>query len=360
MIEETRTVFWENGQVCMIDQRILPGKFEINRYTTVQEVAEAIQTMVVRGAPALGASAGFGMALAAQNSPATTVEGLLHDLTAAGDVISRSRPTAVNLSWGVARMMKCAREASLQSVDVIRRALLDEAQKIADEDIEINKRMGAYGAELVPDDATIIHHCNTGSLAAVGWGTALGVVRSAFFQGKRLHVLVDETRPRLQGARLTSWELKNLGIDHTIIADGASGHYMRRHGVDLCLVGADRIAANGDTANKVGTYNLAVLAHENHVPFYVVAPFSTVDLTTQHGDLIEIEERTPDEITTVLGQRIAPEGVKAGNPAFDVTPNHYITAIVTEYGVIRPPLVVNLCKLGERVAAGEKPTPIPA
>ncbi len=360
MIEETRTVFWENGQVCMIDQRILPATFQINRYNTVQEVADAIQTMVVRGAPAIGASAAFGMALAAQNSKATTGEGLLQDLKAAGDIIGKSRPTAVNLFWGIERMMRCAQSPNLRTADQIRRAMLDEAQKIADEDIETNKRMGGYGAELVPQEATIIHHCNTGSLATVGWGTALGVVRSAFVQGKKLHVLVDETRPRLQGARLTSWELKNLGVAHMIIADGASGHYMRRHGVDLCLVGADRIAANGDTANKVGTYNLAVVAHENHVPFYVVAPFSTVDLSTPHGDLIEIEERTADEVTTILGHRIAPEGVKAGNPAFDVTPNHYITAIVTEYGVIRPPFVVNLRKLGDRIAAGDVHAPVPA
>jgi methylthioribose-1-phosphate isomerase len=360
MIEETRTVFWEDGQVCMIDQRLLPGEFAINRYRTVPEVADAIQTMVVRGAPAIGASAAFGMALAAQNSNATTVDGLLQDLAAAGDLLGKSRPTAVNLFWGIAQMMQCAQDPTLKTAAAIREALRAAAQRIADEDIATNQRMGAYGAELVPEAATIIHHCNTGSLCAVGWGTALGVVRSAFFQGKQLHVLVDETRPRLQGARLTSWELKNLGIDHTIIADGASGHYMRRHGVDLCLVGADRIAANGDTANKVGTYNLAVLAKENHVPFYVVAPFSTVDLATPHGDLIEIEERAPDEVTMVLGQRIAPEGVKAGNPAFDVTPHQYITAIVTEYGVIRPPFEANLRQLGERVAAGEKPAPLPA
>ncbi len=353
MIEETRTVYWENGQVCMIDQRILPATFQINRYTTVPEVADAIRTMVVRGAPAIGASAAFGMALAAQNSKATTVDAMRQDLKAAGEILGKSRPTAVNLFWGIDRMLKCAQSSDLRTADQMRRAMLDEAQKIADEDIEINKRMGSYGAELVPQEATIIHHCNTGSLATVGWGTALGVVRSAFVQGKKLHVLVDETRPRLQGARLTSWELKNLGVDHTIIADGASGHYMRRHGVDLCVVGADRIASNGDTANKVGTYNLAVLAHENHVPFYVVAPFSTVDLNTAHGDLIEIEERTGDEVVIIQGQRIAPEGVKAGNPAFDVTPNHYITAIVTEYGVIRPPFVVNLRKLGDQIAAGQ-------
>ncbi len=355
MTEETRTVFWDNGQVCMIDQRILPATFQINRYSTVQQVADAIRTMVVRGAPAIGASAAFGLALAAHNSKATTVEALRQHLHAAGEILGKSRPTAVNLFWGIERMLRCAQSPDLRTADDLRRAMLNEAQRIADEDIETNKRMGSFGAELVPPEATIIHHCNTGSLACVGWGTALGVVRSAFFQGKKLHVLVDETRPRLQGARLTSWELKNLGVEHSIIADGASGHYMRRRGVDLCLVGADRIAANGDTANKVGTYNLAVLARENHVPFYVVAPFSTVDLATPHGDLIEIEERADDEVTHILGQRIAPEGVRAGNPAFDVTPNHYITAIVTEYGVIQPPFVVNLRKLGDRFAAGEAP-----
>lgn len=345
MIEETRTVFWEDGQVCMIDQTIIPHRFEIVRYSTYQDVADAIKTMVVRGAPAIGAAAGFGMALAAATSTATSAEALRADLKTAGDVLGASRPTAVNLFWGIERMLKRAADPALDSVEALRDALLAEAQRIADEDIAINQRMGAYGAELVPDTATIIHHCNTGSLATVGWGTALGVVRSAFQQGKKLHVFVDETRPRLQGARLTAWELKNLGVPHTIIADGASGHYMRRHGVDLCLVGSDRIAANGDAANKIGTYNLAVVARAHGVPFYVVAPFSTIDLSLPHGDLIEIEERDPEEVTVIQGQRIAPEGSPAGNPAFDVTPNHYITAIITEMGVIRPPFVVNLAKM---------------
>lgn len=350
--EETRTIFWEDGRVCMINQPALPLKFEIKCYDTYQEVADAIRTMVIRGAPAIGAAAGFGMAIAAQKSKATTVDALREELRQARDVLSKSRPTAVNLFWALDRMMRLAEDPKWDSVDALREALLAEAQKIADEDIEINKRMGAYGAELVPDKATIIHHCNTGSLATVGWGTALGVIRSAFFQGKDLHVLVDETRPRLQGARLTAWELKNVGIKHTVIADGASGHYMRRHGVDLCLVGADRIAANGDTANKIGTYNLAVLARENWVPFYVVAPYSTIDMSIPHGDLIEIEERNAEEVTHIRGQRITPEGSPVGNPAFDVTPNHYITAIVTEYGVIRPPFNVNLKKLAERVSSG--------
>ncbi|GAB4448054.1 MAG: S-methyl-5-thioribose-1-phosphate isomerase [Anaerolineae bacterium] len=351
MTEETRTVFWDNGQVCMIDQPLLPHKFEIRRYDTAQQVANAIRTMVVRGAPAIGAAAGFGMAVAAQNSQATTVEGLRKDLQAAEAVLARSRPTAVNLFWALKRMMKRAQDPDLDTADRLRAAMLAEAQKIADEDVEINQRMGAFGAALVPQKATIIHHCNTGSLATVLWGTALGVIRSAFYQGKDIHVLVDETRPRLQGARLTAWELKNLGIPHTVIADGASGHYMRRHGVDLCLVGSDRIAANGDVANKIGTYNLAVVARENGVPFYAVAPFSTIDMDTMHGDLIEIEERAEEEVTHIAGQRITPAGSPAGNPAFDVTPNYLITAIVTEYGIIRPPFNVNLYKLAHEVGA---------
>jgi len=354
MIEETRTVFWEAGQVCMIDQTIIPHRFEIARYDTYQDVATAIRVMVVRGAPAIGAAAGFGMALAAFNSPASSVEALRRDLQAAGELLAASRPTAVNLFWGIERMLRRAADPALTSADALRAALLAEAQLIADEDIAINQRMGAFGAALVPDPATIIHHCNTGSLATVGWGTALGVVRSAFQQGKKLHVLVDETRPRLQGARLTAWELKNLGVDHTIIVDGASGHYMRRRGVDLCLVGADRIAANGDAANKIGTYNLALAARAHGVPFYVVAPFSTIDLTLPHGDLIEIEEREAEEVTVIQGQRVAPEGSPAGNPAFDVTPNHYITAIITEMGVIYPPFVVNLAQM-----AAQYQTPAP-
>lgn len=352
-LEETRTVFWERGQVCMIDQLALPDRFAIVRYDTYEGVAHAIRTMVVRGAPAIGAAAGFGMALAAQNSPATTVAALIDDLAAAKEALAQARPTAVNLSWALERMMARARSPELDTVEELRAALLAEAQQIADEDIAINKRMGAHGAALVPDQATIIHHCNTGSLATVGWGTALGVIRSAFAQGKEIHVLVDETRPRLQGARLTAWELQRLGISHRVIADGASGHYMRRHGVDLCLVGADRVAANGDAANKIGTYNLAVVARENRVPFYVVAPFSTIDMAIMHGDLIEIEERDEEEVTHICGQRITPVGTRAGNPAFDVTPNHYISAIVTEYGVVRPPFNVNLHRLAQQIASGE-------
>jgi methylthioribose-1-phosphate isomerase len=345
MSQETRTVFWEDGQVCMIEQRLLPDRFEIARYSSYREVAGAIRDMVVRGAPAIGAAAGFGLAIAAHKSQAATIEALRRELEPAAEVLAASRPTAVNLFWALKRMKRLIDDSKWQNVDELRAAILAEAQSIADEDIEINQRMGGYGAELVPQQATVIHHCNTGGLATVGWGTALGVVRSAFEQGKDVHVLVDETRPRLQGARLTAWELKNLGVKHTVIADGASGFYMRRHGVDLCLVGADRVAANGDVINKIGTYNLAVVARENQVPFYVVAPLSTIDMDIMHGDLVEIEERAEEEVTHIGDQRITPEGSPAGNPAFDVTPNHYVTGIVTEYGVIRPPFNVNLKKL---------------
>jgi methylthioribose-1-phosphate isomerase len=234
------------------------------------------------------------------------------------------------------------------TADDIRAALLAEAQAVADEDVAINRRMGANGATLVPEGATILHHCNTGALATVDYGTALGVVRAAFEQGKHIHVLVDETRPRLQGAKLTAWELKELGIPQTLIADNAAGYFMQSGKVDLCLVGADRIAANGDTANKIGTYKLAVLAKENGVPFYVVAPTSTIDLDCHTGAAIPIEERDPMEVTHIGGERIAPDGVAVANPAFDVTPARYITAIITEQGVVRPPYEAGLREVVER------------
>jgi methylthioribose-1-phosphate isomerase len=354
-MKETRTVFWDRGQVVMIDQRVLPQHFVLRRFTTAQAVADAIRVMVVRGAPAIGAAAAFGLAVAAHKSKAKTVDALREELRIASEVLARSRPTAVNLFWAIERLGRVTANPRLETPQQLREALLAEAQRLADEDIAINQRMGANGAKLVPPNASIIHHCNTGALAAVGWGTALGVVRSAWVAGKNPRVLVDETRPRLQGARLTSWELKHLGIDHLIIADGASGHYMRRTKVDLCLVGADRIAANGDTANKIGTYNLAVVARANKVPFYVVAPFSTVDLATAHGDSIEIEERDSDEITHFAGKLIAPAGVRGGNPAFDVTPNELITAIITEHGVIRQPFQVNLRRLANRLAVAARP-----
>lgn len=342
--ELVRTVYWEDGRVCMINQPALPLTYEIACFDTYTEVADAIRTMVVRGAPAIGAAAGFGMAIAAAKSNADSVEALRAELQTAGDVLAKSRPTAVNLFWAIKRMQTFA-QMDFDGVDAMKAAMLEEAQRIADEDVEINKQLGANGAALVPEKATIIHHCNTGSLATVNWGTALGVIRSAFYGDKDVMVLVDETRPRLQGARLTSWELKQENIPHKVIADGASGHYMRTLGVDLCVVGADRIAANGDTANKIGTYNLAVVAKANNVPFYVAAPVSTIDVDTITGDEIEIEERGPDEVTHVRESQITPDDVEVGNPAFDVTPAEFITAIITERGVIYPPFKENIAKI---------------
>jgi len=339
-----RTVFWdyENDTEKMIDQRLLPFVFEVSEFDDYREVARAITEMYVRGAPAIGAAAAFGMVLAARQSHATDRETLIKDLEVAAETLNRARPTAVNLSWAVNRQLKTARSEQNESVDDVRQSLLDAAQKIADDDVELNRRMGAHGAELVADGATILHHCNTGALATVDWGTALGVIFSAHEQGKNIHVLVDETRPRLQGAQLTAWELQQRNIPFDVIADSASGHFMRTGQVDIVLVGSDRTAANGDVANKIGTYNLAVIANENGVPFYPVVPTSTIDLSLAEGDLIPIEERSPDEVLCVAGTRVAPEGASARNPAFDVTPHRYVTGIVTEAGIVYPPFVKNL------------------
>jgi len=339
-----RTVDWHDHGVRMIDQRLLPNRFETPVYHDYREVTRAITDMVVRGAPAIGAAAAFGLALAGFQSKAADRMQLLRDLEEAAVTLRQARPTAVNLSWALDRLMRVAVNEELDTADDVREALLKEAQKLADEDVELNRRIGYHGAALVEDGDTILHHCNTGALAAVDFGTALGVVFAAHEQGKRVHVLVDETRPRLQGARLTAWELKQRGISFDIIADNAAGHFMRTGQVNLCLVGADRVAANGDVANKIGTYKLAVVARENGVPFYSVVPTSTVDLALAHGDLIPIEERDPQEVLGLQfeGEGVAPEGSTARNPAFDVTPHRYLTAIVTENGVVRPPFVKNL------------------
>ncbi len=342
-----RTVDWHDGKVRMIDQRALPNQFVVVEYTDYRDVAAAIKDMVVRGAPAIGATGAFALALAAASSPATDRAALLTELERAADEIDAARPTAANLRWGLDRLLRRA-QATEGDADAIRAAVLDEAEALADEDVALNRRMGTFGADLVPDGATVIHHCNTGALATVDFGTALGVVRAAHEQGKHLHVLVDETRPRLQGAKLTAWELKEMGIPQTLIADNASGYFLASGKVDLCLVGADRIAANGDTANKIGTYKLAVVAKENGIPFYVVAPTSTVDLNTPTGADIPIEERDPREVTHVGSERVAPEGVAVANPAFDVTPARYITAIITEEGVVRPPYETGLREAVER------------
>jgi len=347
-----RTVEWDNGVVKMIDQRLLPGVFEIAEFTDYREVARAIKEMYVRGAPAIGAAAGFGMALAAHQSRASERADLLHDLEEAADVLRQARPTAVNLSWAIDRALRVITDRGLSSVDEIRDAILADAQALADEDVAINKRMAAHGAALIKDGDSILHHCNTGALATVDYGTALGVIRMAHAQGKKIHVFVDETRPRLQGARLTAWELQQLGIDFTLIADNAAGHYMRTGQVDICLVGSDRTAANGDVANKIGTYKLAVVAKENGVPFYPVVPTSTIDLGCPTGDHIPIEERGPEEVVGIThhGMPIAPPGIKVGNPAFDVTPAKYVTGIITENGIAYPPFALSL----RRVVLGEE------
>jgi len=353
-----RTIEWHvspggaggRGVVKMIDQRLLPHEVVVRSYTDYRDVAEAIRAMVIRGAPAIGAAAAFGMALAGLQSQAENRLDLLRDLEIAATALRESRPTAVNLFWAIDRMLRAAVDESLDSADDVRERLIREAQQLADEDVEINRRMAEHGAALIRDGDTILHHCNTGALAAVDWGTALGVIRMAHQQGKRIHVLVDETRPRLQGARLTAWELMRWSIPMTLIADNAAGHYMRTGKVDITLVGSDRTAANGDVVNKIGTYKLAVLAKENGVPFYPVVPTSTIDLSLKSGDEIPIEERDEREVTEIAGVRIAPAGVKVGNPAFDVTPHRYVTGIVTENGIAYPPFELSLRKMVERKA----------
>jgi len=341
-----RSIAWFDGVVRMLDQRKLPAETVYNDYTTPDQVAEAIRSMVIRGAPAIGAAAAYGLVLVPWHDRSGDVTRVREELKRADEVLRASRPTAVNLFWALDRMMQRLADPGLDTVEKLRDAALAEAHAIAEEDIAINKAIARHALPLIPDRATIIHHCNTGSLATVDYGTALGIIRYAHEAGKEVFALVDETRPRLQGARLTAWELMQYGVPFQIIVDSASGHFMRTKGVDLCVVGADRVAANGDTANKIGTYNLAVVAHENGVPFYVAAPTTTIDLATPNGDAIPIEERPPEEVTLVLGQcRIAPEGAPAANPAFDVTPARYITAIITEKGVVYPPFEENLAKI---------------
>ena len=337
-----RTVEWHDGRVRMIDQRKLPWELVLVDYDDYRDVAQAITDMVIRGAPAIGAAAGFGMALAAFQCPANDKQEMLRYLEEAAALMKKARPTAVNLMWAVDRLLSVAARDDLTTPDEIREAMLAEAQKLADEDVAINKRMGDYGATLIKDGDTILHHCNTGALATVDWGTALGVIRTAHRQGKRIHVLLDETRPRLQGARLSAWELKQEGIPFDIIADNAAGHFMRTGQVNIVLVGSDRTAANGDVANKIGTYKLAVVAKENGIPFYPVVPTSTIDLNLASGDEIPIEERSPDEVRAPFGYAIVPDDYPARNPAFDVTPHRYVTGIVTENGIVYPPFDINL------------------
>ncbi len=332
-----RTVEWDAGVVRMIDQRKLPHEYVEVEFTDYRDVARAIKEMYVRGAPAIGAAAAYGLALAAVHSPAQTGAELKSEVRQAADALRATRPTASNLFWALERMLARLESVSAGGVPAMQQALVAEAEALADEDIQANKRMGNYGAELIEDGYNILTHCNAGALATVDYGTALAPVRTAWKQGKQVHVYVDETRPRLQGARLTSWELMRDGIPMTLIADNAAGYFIQNGKVDIIFVGADRVVANGDVVNKIGTYTVAVVARENGVPFYAVVPTSTVDLRLASGDEVPIEERAAEEVTHVRGQPIGPEGVNVANPAFDVTPHRYVTGIITERGIVYPP-----------------------
>jgi len=342
-----RTVERTPSGVRLLDQRKLPHEAVYVTCASAQDTAQAIRDMVVRGAPAIGVTAAFGVAVAASSAGTQDAAALDRTITEACATLASSRPTAVNLFWALARMTgvaEAARAAGADNVQLVAR-LEREAQAIHDEDLEACRAIGRHGATLVPDRASVLTHCNAGALATAGFGTALGVIRGAVEAGKKVRVLADETRPFLQGARLTAWELMEDNIETVLIADSAAGSLMRRGQVDLVVVGADRIARNGDVANKIGTYSVAVLARENGVPFYVAAPISTIDFTCPDGDLIPIEERDPAEIAALFGTRIAPEGVGAINPAFDVTPARYVSAIVTEHGVARAPYEASLAAL---------------
>jgi methylthioribose-1-phosphate isomerase len=343
---EFHTIKWiDPGLVSMIDQRKLPHEVVYNEYKDPAAVAGAIKDMVIRGAPAIGAAAAFGLALVPVYDTSDKLETVMADLHQASEILRQARPTAVNLFWAIDRILTLVEDSEFASVAELREAVLGEAQKIARDDVEINYSLGSQAQSLIPDGSVIFHHCNTGSLAAVDYGTALGAIRIAHEKGKKIFVYVDETRPRLQGARLTAWELKQYGVPFKVVADSTSGFYMQTQKVDLCIVGTDRVAANGDVANKIGTYNLAVVAHENKVPFYVAVPKSTIDMNTPSGKQIKIEERPPEEVTHVGTWQITPDDTPVGNPAFDVTPAKYITAFITEDGIIYPPFQENLAKL---------------
>jgi methylthioribose-1-phosphate isomerase len=358
-----RPVEWVDGVIRILDQRRLPRAERYFTARTPEDIAEAIRDMAVRGAPLLGITAGFGMALAARRSKARGPRGVLRDLARAGKVLKASRPTATNISWAVDRVLQAADRAMRSDgsngsggADMLRRVAMDEATRIALDDEASCDVIGRLGGELLPDRANVLTHCNTGALATGGWGTAQGVIVAAHQAGKQVHVWVDETRPVLQGARLTAWELQRLEVPMTLVPDTAAGALMASGLVDAVVVGADRIAENGDVANKVGTYQLAVLAVHHRVPFYVAAPFSTIDLETPTGEAVVVEERDPREITEPLGVAFAPEGTPARNLAFDVTPAELITAIITDRGVIRAPFPSSLRRLARGSAiASEVP-----
>ena len=328
-----RTIEWRDDAVIMIDQTRLPTEEIYQRYTDFNAVAKAIKGMVIRGAPAIGVAAAMGIALGAREVVADNQDSFFRQLENICDVMARTRPTAVNLFWAIERMKKKAQSLKGNPLESIRIALKEEAIRVEAEDLAICKNIGRHGADLIPQGATVLTHCNAGGLATAGYGTALGVIRAAHEAGKKIQVFADETRPWLQGARLTTWELMKDNIPVTLISDNMAGFFMSRGEITCCVVGADRIAANGDTANKIGTFSVAVLAKEHGIPFYVAAPVSTLDLSLTDGSQIPIEERPITEVTHIRGLPIAPDGIKVRNPSFDVTPARYITAIITENGV---------------------------
>ncbi len=334
------TIEWTPNGVVMIDQTKLPHEEVVVTCRTYVEVAGAIRNMIIRGAPAIGVAAAMGVALGALHS-----DNLESDMPLICDTLAKTRPTAVNLFWAIERMKEVYARVRGESLAAVRERLIAEALQVRAEDIAINKAIGRNGAGLIPDGKTVLTHCNAGALATAGFGTALGVIRAAVNAGKKIDVFADETRPFLQGARLTAWELQRDGIQTTLITDNMAGHFLKSGRIGCVVVGADRIAANGDVANKVGTYSVAVLAKENNIPFYVAAPISTLDLTLQSGDEIQIEERASKEVTHVYGVHVAPDGIDVANPAFDVTPNRYVTAIITERGVARNPYSESLHQL---------------
>src|SRR5436190_12826627 len=341
------TLEWTDTGVRFIDQTKLPTDEVYVTCKTHEQVADVIRNMVVRGAPAIGVAAAMGLALAVKNSKADTVGGLKKDFDEACEVIGKTRPTAVNLFWAIRRMQEKLERARIQPIGQIKQTLIEEAKRIHAEDIAANQAMGRHGATLMPSSGGVLTHCNAGALATAGYGTALGVIRAAVEQGKKIHVYADETRPFLQGSRLTAWELMKDGIPTTVISDNMAGVMMKQGKVGAVIVGADRIAANGDVANKIGTYTVAVLAKEHGIPFYVAAPWSTVDLATPDGEHIPIEQRSAKEVTHHAGKQVAPTGIAVENPAFDVTPNKYVAAIITERGLARAPYSDSLRQLAQ-------------
>lgn len=343
-----KTIEWTNEGVCMLDQRLLPTEEKYLTLRSYEEVADAIKKMVVRGAPAIGISAAMGLALGASQSVGTSVADLQYDFDFMCKVMEATRPTAVNLFWAIERMRRALAKGKAETSDVeeVKQRLVNEALAIFQEDINSNRALGRFGADLIPDGATVLTHCNAGALATAGdYGTALGVIRGAIDAGKRVAVIADETRPFLQGSRLTAWELSKDNIPVTVITDNMAGHVMKQGKVDCVVVGADRIAANGDAANKIGTYMVAVLASQHQIPFYVAAPISTIDLAIASGEEIPIEERDSKEVTHMRDHQLTPEGIEVHNFAFDVTPNELIAAIITDRGVARSPYDESLAEL---------------